>query len=240
MDLEDPVADLAVPVRPAHRLVAARRDVGLDVLARDLLVRELPQQVPGDGTAERPPIRLGQPGHVRVQLLAGDVLVRLEELAARAEHDRQRVPQPQLDRVVAEHVGPAEVGLPLLEDGPEVQEHDVVRCDRPVRRVLAVRLQGVRPGPDDPLVPVPVHPEHLRGQVPDRFARLGLAHARRDDAVGFHGGEQLDRLGLRLHEPGGAHALVLDHPGPTSPSQRPAPSAAPSSTGRGRPASWRR
>ena len=226
------MADMAVPVRPAHRLVAARRDVGLDLIARDLLVRELAHQVPGDGAAERPPVRLGQPGHVREQLLAGDVLVRLEEPAARAEHDRQRVPQPQLDRVVAEHVGPAEVGLPLLEDGPEVQEHDVVRGDLAVRRVVLVRLQGVRPGPHDPLVPVPADPEHLGGQVPDRVARLDLVDAGRDDAARLDGGEQLGRLGLRVQQPGGPQILVLDQAFPSRGHE-----AAPSSRGRGRPAS---
>jgi len=141
VDLEDPVADLAVPVRPAHRLVAARRDVGLDVIARDLLVRELPQQVPGDGTAERPPVRLAS---------------------------------------------------------PEVQEHDVVRGDHPVRRVVLVGLEGVRSGPHDPLVPVPADPEHLGGQVPDRVARLDLADTGGDDAARLDRGEQLGRLGLRV------------------------------------------
>ena len=226
------MAELAVPVGPAHRLVAAGRDVGLDVLARDLLVRELAHQVAGDGAAERPPVRLGQPGHVRVQLLARDVLVRLEEPAPRAEHDRQRVPQPQLDRVVAEYVGPAEVGLPVLEDGPEVQEHDVVRGDRPVRRVVLVRLQGVRTGAHDPLVPVPADPEHLGGQVPDRVARLDLAHAGRDDAARLDGGEQFGRPGLRVQQPGGADVLVFDEALPSR-----GHAAVPSSTGPGRPGS---
>jgi len=102
----------------------------------------------------------------------------------------------------------------VLEDGPEVQEHDVVRGDLTVRRVLLVRLQGVRPGPDDPLVPVPADPEHLGGQVPDRVARLDLAHAGGDDAARLDGGEQVGRLGLRVQEPGRADALVLDQAPP--------------------------
>ena len=53
-------------------------------------------------------------------------------------------------------------------------------------------------------------PEHLGGQVPDRVARLGLAHAGRDDAARLDGGEQLGRLGLRVQQPGRADALVLD------------------------------
>ena len=45
----------------------------------------------------------------------------------------------------------------------------------PVRRVLPVGLQRVRPGPDDPLVPVPAGAEQLRAQIPDPVADLRLA-----------------------------------------------------------------
>jgi hypothetical protein len=85
-----------------------------------VLVRELPDQVPGDRAAELPAGRLRLAHHERVRLLAADVGPLGEEPVARVEHDRQVVPQPELDRVVAEHVGPAEAGRPLLEDRPEV------------------------------------------------------------------------------------------------------------------------
>src|SRR6202012_5126670 len=72
VDLEDPVADLPVGVMPAHRAIAAGIDVALDPRAVDLLLRELPAQVPGDRPAEIPAGRAGQIGHVGVQLRAGD------------------------------------------------------------------------------------------------------------------------------------------------------------------------
>jgi len=61
---------------------------------------------------------------------------------------------------------------------------------------------------------VPADPEHLGGQVPDRVARLDLAHAGGDDAARLDGGEQVGRLGLRVQEPGRADALVLDQAPP--------------------------
>src|ERR1700722_6525913 len=206
--LEDPVAAPAELVPPAHRLVAAGSDVGLYLLALDLLVRELAHPAPRDLAAERPPGVAGQLHHVRVQLLAGDVRTRLEEPPPGVEDDRQRVPQPRLDRIVPEHERPAEVGLPLLENRAEVAEGNVVVGDPAVRRVRPVRLQGVRAGPDDPLVPVLVHAEHLGRQVPDLVARLDLADARRDDPARLDGREQLRRLGLRVEQPGRANVLV--------------------------------
>ena len=65
------------------------------------------------------------------QLGAGDVGVVVEVVAPGLPHPRQRIADGELVRVVAEHEGPAEVGLPLLEDRAEVEEHDVVVGDRP-------------------------------------------------------------------------------------------------------------
>ena len=108
--------------------------------------------------------------HVVEELLAGHLGVRLEEVSAGPPHDREVVAQAVLDGVVAQHEGASEVGLPPLEDRPEVAEHHVVVGDDPVRRVLVVGLQGVRAGPDDPLVPVPVDAEQVGRQVPDGVA----------------------------------------------------------------------
>jgi hypothetical protein len=114
---------------------------------------------------------------------AGDLRVAFEEAFARREDRGQIVPQAVLDRVVAEDEGPPEVGLVLLEDRSEVGEHDVVRADHPVRRVLPVRLQRVRPRAHDPLVPVPGRTEQLVRQIPDPVTDRPLALAGRDESA---------------------------------------------------------
>ena len=101
--------------------------------------------------------------------------MRFEERPAGVPHNWQRVAECALDWVVAEHERAAEVGFPALEDRPEVAEDDVVAGDHPVRRVLPVWLQRVRPGAHDPLVPVPVHAEHLRREIANCVAHLNLA-----------------------------------------------------------------
>jgi hypothetical protein len=89
----------------AHRGGIARGDVGLDVLAVDLLVRELADQVSGVDVAEGPSGRTGQPGDLVVELRAGDVGMIGEVVASGVEDDRQVGRQPVLDRVAAENVG---------------------------------------------------------------------------------------------------------------------------------------
>ena len=132
-----------------------------------------PTRCPAIVAAELPAGLLGQLDDVGEQLLAGDVRIGLEERPAGVPHDRQRVAQPVLDRVVAEHEGAAEVGLPLPRRSARSRRR---RCRRrsidPVGRVLAVGLQGVRAGSHDPLVPVPVDAEQVGGQVADRVAGL--------------------------------------------------------------------
>ncbi len=46
VDLQNPMAPDARSVSTSHRVVAARRDVQLEVVAGDLLVRELADEVP--------------------------------------------------------------------------------------------------------------------------------------------------------------------------------------------------
>ena len=66
--LQDPVALPAAAVGAAHRAVAAGRDVALDALAVDQLVRELADEVAAVRAAERPARGLGQADDVGVQL----------------------------------------------------------------------------------------------------------------------------------------------------------------------------
>src|ERR1700759_1353940 len=109
MHLEDPVAGPPAAVGPTHDLARAGRDVGLDLVARDLLMRELTDQMPGDLPAELPARLLTQLQHVRVQLLAGDLRLAAEVPPPGLPHPRQVVAQPLLDRVTAQHERAAEV-----------------------------------------------------------------------------------------------------------------------------------
>lgn len=97
--------------------------------------------MPGDRRAEPVALIAGQPHDVVVELGAGDIRVRLEELPAAVPDPRQRVAQRALGRVVAEHEGAAEVGFPVGEDRPQIQVGDVVVDQHPVRRVGVERQQ---------------------------------------------------------------------------------------------------
>lgn len=95
--------------------------------------------------------------------------------------------------LVAQHERPPDVGLPLGDHRPEVDEDDVVGADPAVGRVLEVGLQGVLARAHHPLVPVLRGPEHLRAQVAHRAADLGLPRPRGDEASPPDLGEQLLR-----------------------------------------------
>ena len=71
----------------------------------------------------------------------------------------------------------------------------------PVRRMLLERLQGVLAGPHDPPMPVPGHPEHVRGQVADLVGQLLLTDAGADHRASLDLVEQLRRLGLGVEKP---------------------------------------
>lgn len=146
-----------------------------------------------------------------MQLLAGDVGgVGEEALACREDH-RQVVAQSVLDRVVAEDEGPAEVGLVLLEDRPEVGEDDVVLADHPVRRVLPVRLESVGAGADDPLVPVPGGAEEFVGQVTDPVTDRPLPLPWCDQSALLDLREEPGRLGLGVQQSCRACEFVVRH-----------------------------
>ncbi|GAB7105521.1 hypothetical protein JCM4814A_38350 [Streptomyces phaeofaciens JCM 4814] len=177
--------------------------------AVDPRVRELADQMAGVPAAQLPPGLGGQPLHLGVQLLARDVGRVGEEPLAGGEGLRQVVPQPVLDRVVAEDEGPPEVGLVLLEDRPEVGEHDVVRTDHPVRRVLPVRLERVRPGPHDPLVPVPGGAEQFVREIPDAVADRPLPGPRHHQAAPVDLREQPNGLRLCVQQPCRTRGFVV-------------------------------
>lgn len=192
-----------------QRGVVARRDVRLHVRAVDGLVRELADQVPGVPAAQLPPGVRRQPLDLGVQPLAGDVRVALEEAAPGREDLGQVVAQPLLDRIVAEHERPPEVGLVLLEDRPEVGEHDVVGADHPVRRILLVRHQCVRPRAHDPLVPVSGRAEQFVRQIADPVADRPLALPWGNQPARLDLREQLGRPRLSLQQPRRAHRFTV-------------------------------
>ena len=174
----------------------------------DLLVRELPEQMPGDRAAELEALGVRQFDDVVVQLGAGDSRVAVEVVAPGLPHPRQGVAHGELVRVVAEHEGAAEVGLPLLEDRAQVQERDVALGDHPVRRMLLERLQGVLTGPHDAPMPVRLDPEQFGGQVADLVGQLLLADARADQSAALDLVEQLRGLGLCIKKPFSAGVFV--------------------------------
>jgi hypothetical protein len=88
MDLQNPMTDPALRVGATHRLGRPGRDVPLGVVADDLLVRELPEQMPGDRAAEFETLGMRQIDDVVVQLGAGDVGMAVEVLPPGLPHPR--------------------------------------------------------------------------------------------------------------------------------------------------------
>ncbi len=113
-------------------------------------------------------------------------------------------------RIVGQYERAAEVGLPLLEDRTEVEEHDVVVGDDPVRRVLTERLQGVLTGSHDPPMPVPRHAEQLFGQFVDLVRQVLLTDTGADHPASLDLVEELRRLVLGIKKPFRTDVFVGD------------------------------
>jgi len=64
----------------------------------------------------------------------------------------------------------------------------------------AVRLKRIGSRPDDPLVPVFLHAEAVRGELSDRPTRLAVTYARAQDARAGNLLEQCRRPRLRLEQ----------------------------------------
>ena len=162
----------------------------------------------GNRAAEFEALGVRQFDDVVVQLGAGDLRVAVEVGAPGLPHPRQGIAHGELVRVVAEHVGAAEVGLPLLEDRAQIQECDVALRDHPVRRMLLERLQGVLARPHDASMPVCSDPEQFGSQVPDLVGQLLLTHTRSDQPAALDLLEQLRGLGLCVKKPFSAGVFV--------------------------------
>ena len=164
------------------------------------------------GDVAAPPETLGvsHPDNEVEQLGAGDIGVGFEIVATGLPDPRQGIADGVFVRVVAEHVGASEVGLPLLENRTEVEEHNVVVCDDPVRGTLLERLQSVLAGPHNPPMPVSGDSELLCGQCMDLVGQLPLADAGADHRAALDLVEQFGRLGFGVQKPFHAYLFVGD------------------------------
>jgi len=136
VDLQDPVALAAGLVAAAHGRGVARRDVGLDVGAVDLLVRELADQVAGVPAAEH----VGAP-EVGRELLEDRTEVGEDDVVRLDDPVRRVLPVGE-QRVRA---GPHDALVPA----PGLPEHLVGQVPDPVaRRLLALAGRDDAPRPD--------------------------------------------------------------------------------------------
>ncbi|MDT5018955.1 MAG: hypothetical protein QOD39_5115 [Mycobacterium sp.] len=71
--LQNPMTVPAGAIFSPHRTRRTRCNVGTDLVARDLLVRELTDQMPGDHPAELPAAIVAEGHDVVEQFLAGDI-----------------------------------------------------------------------------------------------------------------------------------------------------------------------
>jgi hypothetical protein len=97
--------------------------------------------------------------------------------------------QSVLEGVLAEHVGAAEIGLPLLKEGPEIQVDDIIVRQPAVRRLRVIGEHCVGSSADDALVPMPAHTELASGELVNLRAELTLEHACPDEP-GVHYGRE--------------------------------------------------
>lgn len=181
VDLQDPVACIAGFVFSAHRIRGAGRDIGFDLVARNVLVREVTDQMSGDHTAEMPTGILAESDDVVEELFPGDVGMTKEVVPARLPDSWKIFAECDFARIRAEHERSAEVCFPFLEDGPEVEEHDVVVPDDAVGRVAARGFQRVLSGADDALVPMPGDTELLFRDITDLVRQRPLRDAGSDE-----------------------------------------------------------
>src|SRR5215475_11209250 len=135
MNLEDPVSLLSVFTGSAHSDWIVRMNIQRNFVARNSLVREMPDQVPRDRPAVFPPILRREFMRIAIQLVRLDVRMALEILLPVRKPALNVVAKLQLHRVVTQNECSTEVRLPLFEHGTKIQKQDVVRAERQVRRI---------------------------------------------------------------------------------------------------------
>jgi hypothetical protein len=95
-------------------------------------------------------------------------------------------PHLELQRIGAENKCPAKVRLPLLEDGAQIEEEDVVFTDSEVGRIFSVGKKSVLASANDSLVPVGRDSIHLLGKSVDIGVEAALGDAGANQPTSFH------------------------------------------------------
>jgi len=111
-----------------------------------VLVGKMTDEVPCAGGAELPARRLRQRAHEIVQGAGRQIRGVQVQLLALTEGAGDVRNQLVLACVLAEHKGTAKVGLPDVEHRPQVEVHDVVGLDAPIRWLVVVGQHGIRSG----------------------------------------------------------------------------------------------
>src|SRR5262249_28072530 len=144
MYLEDPVPDTSQFVEIAHRLRILRRDPGQGLLAGNMRVRELADQMAGNFAAKYPASFVGALLRERIKLRTGDVGAGVKMSLHPIENDRQ-VGDQYPSGMPAEYIGTANVCLPVFEDRAEIDVDDVVVLDRANGWIIRRNRQCVGP-----------------------------------------------------------------------------------------------
>src|ERR1700736_484062 len=147
MDLENPVPRRAVGIELSEpKLVAMPNGKWLRG-SRCVLVRKMPDEVPGGGRAELPAGLRGKVAHEIVERARGQIGRIKVMLLALAKGGGDVGDQLVLAGVSAQHIRAAIVGLPFVENRSEVEIHDVVPGHAPIGRLSVISLHGVRAAP---------------------------------------------------------------------------------------------
>ncbi len=185
MDLDDPVPGISVRVRISHPGRIGGADAVMVLIALDAGVREFAHQMTGDLAAEQPAGLDGLADRLVIELGAGDIGVPMEMIGQRVEDGLEIGAEFVLPRIVADHIGAADIGLPLFEDRSEVEKDDVILLHLPDRRVLRKDGDGVQARAHDALMPMHRDAEILFGQSENVAFDVALASSRRDQAFGL-------------------------------------------------------
>src|SRR5580704_9930355 len=115
MNLQNPVAFSSFRVQLSHPFRIIRMNVQRHFIVRNSLVRELPQEMPGDWSAIFPAIILRQFLRVAVKLRSCNVGMTIEIFLALEKSFADVFAKFQLERVGTQHERSPEICFPLFE-----------------------------------------------------------------------------------------------------------------------------
>src|ERR1700752_1442629 len=102
--------------------------------------------------------------------------------------------------MIAQDVGPAEIGFPVFKDRSQINIDDIIGLNAADRRVVGSNRQSIGAGPYDTLVPVLLDAELLQSDRIDFLLDLSLRAARPDQLSLFYLVKQLLPPSLRLNQ----------------------------------------